>query len=79
VNVNAKSIELLSRKASGNKDGNKDKPVNKAVLIKIPPDLFAKTMKKQSRMICEAADNGQTSNISINSVVCEALKVFCIE
>jgi hypothetical protein len=66
--INNLANSLLRRKAT-------DKGC-KAVLIRIPNDLYAKTMQKQARMISEAAEKGNTSNISINSVVLEALKDF---
>ena len=48
----------------------------KAVNVRFPPDLWLKAQKKLSRMIDEAADRGDTSTISIHSVVIEALRAF---
>jgi hypothetical protein len=67
-----KTADSILRKATDNKGC-------KAVLIRIPNDLYAETMTKQARMITEAAENGDTSNISINSVVLEALRAFNVE
>jgi hypothetical protein len=48
----------------------------KNVMVRFPPDLYVKALKKQSRMIDEAADKGETWNISIHSVVLDAVRVF---
>jgi hypothetical protein len=47
----------------------------KDVMVRFPADLYVKALKKQARMIEEAADQGQTG-ISIHSVVIEALRAF---
>jgi hypothetical protein len=70
--LSAKTTAILKKKSKGDMG-------LKAVLIKIPNEQFTEVMKKQSRMISEAADLGQTSNVSLNSVVLAALKAFCVE
>jgi hypothetical protein len=67
--VNSK-VDAILRKAIDNK---------KAVVVRFPPDLWLKAQKKQSRMIDEAADRGDTSTISIHSVVLEAVSAFVEE
>ena len=51
----------------------------KAVMVRFPPDLWAKAIKKKNRMADEAADKGNFENISIHSVVIEALRAFVAE
>jgi hypothetical protein len=51
----------------------------KSVMVRFPADLWIKAQKKQSRMIDEAAKRGDTSSISIHSVVIEAVRAFVAE
>jgi hypothetical protein len=48
----------------------------KNVMVRFPPELYVKALKKQSRMIDEAADKGNNSKISIHSIVIDALRAF---
>lgn len=66
MEVNSKADAIL-RKAINEK--------GKDVMVRFPPDLYVKALKKQARMIDEAADEGQTG-ISIHSVVIEAVRAF---
>jgi hypothetical protein len=71
VNNGAATI-LKSKSTKG------DKSI-KSVLINIPNALYAETKHKQARMISEAAENGDTSLVSIHTVVLAALRSFVEE
>jgi hypothetical protein len=45
-------------------------------MVRFPPDLWVKAIKKKNRMADEAADHGNFENISIHTVVIEALRAF---
>lgn len=62
---------LLSEKAKGK--------ATKGVLINIPNSLYVETMAKQGRLLSEAAAKGETSRISITTVVLDALRAFVAE
>jgi hypothetical protein len=71
VALNEAATAILAAKAKENRF--------KTVVARIPSELYTIAMQKQSRMISEAAAQGDTSNISITTVVVEALKAYCGE
>jgi hypothetical protein len=66
LTVNSRAGEVL-RKVIDDK---------KSVMVRFPPDLWVKAIKKKNRMADEAADHGNFENISIHTVVIEALRAF---
>jgi hypothetical protein len=45
-------------------------------VVRIPSDVYVETLAKRGRMQNEAAKNGDTSNVPINTVIIEALRTF---
>ena len=71
MTVNSVAASIL-RKAAVNKDC-------KVIMVKIPLDQYVEVKKKQARMIEKAADNGDTSNVTMNMLVLAALIAFRVE
>ena len=75
MSKNVKAHEMLSQAATRSTTIAEDNSF-KRLLIKVPNKLYIQTIKKQSQMRIEAANKGDTSNISIHSVVLNAMREF---
>lgn len=69
MTLSAKTTSIL--KAASDKNGNKD---YRAVMIKVPNSLYAKIMQDQATMLKKAAENAETPNITMHTVILRALR-----
>jgi hypothetical protein len=74
MTLSAKTTEILTKAANKRKTSSGDK--GKVVVFRVPNDLYNETIAKRGRLITEAADKGDTSNISINDIMIMALRTF---
>lgn len=51
--------------------GGKD---HRAVMIKVPNDVYAKIMKDQAALLEQASESGDTSKITMHTVILKALR-----
>ena len=52
------------------------KKASTVVVVRVPNDVYTETIAKRGRLITEAANHGDTSNISINDIMIMALRTF---
>jgi hypothetical protein len=67
VTVNSKAAAILQKAVENN---------GKDVNVRFPLDLYLKTLKRQGRMIEEAAENGSIANISVHSIIIDAVRSY---
>jgi hypothetical protein len=74
--LGAKATAILTKASNKTKASSGDKDKGKVVVFRVPSDLYCETIAKRARLMTEAADKGDTSNISINDIMIMALKAF---
>jgi hypothetical protein len=70
IEMNYTTTAILQAAADRNK-GNKD---YRAVMIKVPNDVYAKIMKDQATLLSKASDSGDTAKVTMHTVILKALR-----
>jgi hypothetical protein len=70
VIVNSKAAAILQKAVE-----SKGKDVN----VRFPLDLYLQALKRKGRLTEEAAERGEIANISVHSIVIDAVRAYLAE